>query len=138
MPVNKKRPPVPEPPPLETFDEDGFTLVTATFRGTKYVVKEMTAAEYEKAVQASRDADGKSDDMVLMRLMFAKCIKEPEGLSVEQIMARPASVIASLNSIMQNIHFRWVESDEEKAYREAEEARAKAEEDEEEGEAKAA
>lgn len=137
MPV-KKRPPVPEPPPLETF-EDGFTVVTATMRGTKYVLREMSAVDYEKCVTQSKGEDGKSDDLTLGRLMLAKTIKEPEGISVSQIYERPTSVVSALNRIMQEIHFRWVESDEEKAYREAEEARAAQEaEEKEEGEVKAA
>lgn len=115
--------------PTEELD-DGFTVVTATLRGTKYVVHEMTAADYQKCVDGAKEKDPdtgfeRTNQDVLARLMLDKSIIEPKGMNVADIMKKPTTVVFKLNSIVTEMHYAILETDEEKADEEKAEGEAK-------------
>ena len=124
MPVDKAEKP-PEAVPVESF-EDGFKVVRTTLRGTTYVLKELPADEYEKCLEKSRDSEGASDNVILLKLMLDKSLQSPK-MSVSQLWGLPYPVIRKLNDVINDIHFSYVESDEEKTTREAAEAQEAAE-----------
>jgi hypothetical protein len=119
VPVEKSQKP-PEPVPVESF-EDGFKVVRATLRGTTYVLKELPADVYEKCLEGSRDDDGNSDNVILLKLMLDKSLQSPK-MTVKQLWELPYPVIRKLNDIINDIHFSFVETEEEEAERESETA----------------
>jgi hypothetical protein len=105
-----KKPPV--APPLEEFTDDGFRLVHATMRGTRYTLQELPADVYEKCLEGSLDEDGNSDNVKLLKLMLDKSLTEPK-MTVAELWKLPYPVIRKLNDIINDIHFSYVQTDEE-------------------------
>jgi hypothetical protein len=113
---------VPKPPVAPQELDDGFRVERATMRGVTYVLKELEAAEVEKALEQSRDEKTRlSDNNLLFRLMLAKSLTEPK-LTIPEVLKKPYAVVERLNAIINDLHFRAEETDEEKADREREEA----------------
>ena len=118
---------MPVKPPKEVVTEelDGeFTVVTATLRGTRYVIREMDAAEYQKCVDKAKVKDEEtgfesSDSDILARLMLDKSIVEPD-LTVAEIFKKPTTVVFKLNTIVNKVHYANIVSDEEEEEAEAE------------------
>ena len=117
--------------------EGEFKKVTATMRGVKYVLVEISATDYEKCLKASRtgeDGKGDPDDLILVKLMLDKSLIEP-NLTPSELWKKPYPVVQKLTNLVQTIHFAFTETDEEESERKAEEAKA-AEDEDDEGEAK--
>ena len=113
----------PAAPPTESF-EDGFKVVRATMRGTTYVLKELPADVYEKCLEGSRDSEGNSDNITLLKLMLDKALIEPK-MTVKQLWELPYPVIRKLNDIINDIHFSFIETDEEVADAEKDDEKGK-------------
>jgi hypothetical protein len=103
----------PPPQPVDEFD-DGFKVVHATIRGRTYVLKELAADEYEKCLEKARDADGTTDNVLLLKLMLDKAMIEPK-VTMAELWKMPYSIIRKLNDIINDIHFSYIETEEEKA-----------------------
>ena len=101
----------PAPVPAETF-EDGFKVVRATMRGTTYVLKELPADVYERCLEGSKGEDGESDNVTLLKLMLDKSLQEPK-MTVKQLWELPYPVIRKLNDLINELHFSFIETDEE-------------------------
>jgi hypothetical protein len=111
---------VPDAPPIEDLD-NGLRTVTATIKGTRYVLRELEMIEYERELKRAEGPDGRVDNVLLLKFMVLKSLQEPK-LDAEQLGHKGTSVVRKLNDIVNEIHFADVESDEEKAEREAAEA----------------
>lgn len=116
--------PVKPPPPVPVDEfEDGFKVVRATMRGTTYVLKELPADDYERCLEKARQEDGTTDNVILLKLMLDKALQQPK-MTVAELWKLPYPVIRKLNEIINDIHFTYIETDEEQ------------QEDDEKGEAK--
>lgn len=103
----------PAPVPVEEF-EDGFKIVRATMRGVTYVIRELPADEYEKCVEKSKSDSGASDNITLLKLMLDKALMQPK-MTVAELWKLPYPIIRKLNDIINDLHFSFIETDEEKA-----------------------
>jgi hypothetical protein len=107
--------PVKPPEPVKTEEmDDGFVTVNATIRGTRYVLRELPADDYQKCQEGAINADGMVDNVTMLKLMLAKAVVEPKLTAVE-LFKRPYPVIRKLNDIINDMHFTPIETDEEKA-----------------------
>jgi hypothetical protein len=98
----KPRPP--EAPALESLDGE-FKVRRATMRGVTYVLRELSAADYEKCLKAATSEDGRSIDNALMfKLMLDKCLVEPKSQG-GAIFNKPYPVMRKLNDIVDILHY---------------------------------
>ena len=92
-----------EAPSIESLDGE-FQVRTVTLRKKKYVLKELSASQYQKCLKLARE-DEEDPDEALFKLMLDKAIVEPKGVSVEKIYNGPFTVVQRLNEILREIHF---------------------------------
>jgi len=96
-------PKTPEAPSIESLDGE-FQVRTVTLRKKKYVLKELSASQYQKCLKLAR-LDEEDPDEALFKLMLDKAIIEPKGVSVEKIYNGPFTVVQRLNEILREMHF---------------------------------
>lgn len=102
--------------PTDAID-DGFRTVSLKLRGKRYVLKELSAAQYQECVDkaTTEDPDTKikmTNDDVLSRLMLDKALIEPD-MTVKEVWEQPTTVVFRLNRAVADIHFTPLESDDE-------------------------
>ena len=101
-----------KPPNAPTQLVPEFKETTATLRGTVYVLKELDAQTYEDCIKKATDDDGMVDQSLMIRLMLDKSLVSPK-MTVKEIFEKPYSVVRKLESIVNDIHFTEVTSEEE-------------------------
>jgi hypothetical protein len=94
--------------------------VTVTLRGVKYVFRECTMKEYEKAIkQAEVPAPGgrgtMTDNVLLLKLLVMRSISEPADMTIQRLAALPMPVGRKINDIVNDMHYGDEPSDEEAA-----------------------
>lgn len=87
-----------------------FREQTIEVRGIKYVLRELSATEYDDLVKIATGPDDEIDLTALLKLMMSKCLVEPK-LSAEELGAKPYPVIRKLNEAVNRLHFGDVEGE---------------------------
>lgn len=87
-----------------------FETVSTTIGGTEYVIRELTAGEYDECLSVATNPETGDVDMVLMvKLMLIKSIEKP-ALSDTQLMNLPYKVSRALKREVSRLH--WAEEQE--------------------------
>lgn len=108
----------PQEPTIESMDGE-FKTITATMRGTKYVIRELPADEYEKCLKAATDDKRQLDNSTMLRLMLDKALIEPR-IPVSDLWKKPFPVVRKLNDIVDELHYTPIETEEEAEERKGE------------------
>lgn len=95
---------------MATALNDEFRQQTVEIRGVKYVLRELSAAEYDDAVKITTGPDDEVDLTALLKLMMSKCLVEPK-LTSEELGAKPYPVVRKLNDLVNRLHFGDVEGE---------------------------
>jgi hypothetical protein len=90
--------------------------VSVTIRGVHYKFRELTIGEYEKLLKMAEGPNGRTDNVLLLKLMVKEAMVEPKRTLEEQAKT-PMPVARRLNDIVNEMHFTDIETDEEKADR---------------------
>lgn len=106
-------PVAPKPVPAAELD-DTFHVERATMRGVTYVLRELTAEQYEECLEKARGPEGLSDNVTLLKFMLEKSLISPQ-MKIAEIWRLPYPIIRKLNDIINDMHFSVIETDEEKA-----------------------
>lgn len=77
---------------------------TVEIRGIKYVLRELTATEYDDLVKIATGPDDEVDLTALLKLMMSKCLVEPK-ISAEEFGNKPYPVVRKLNDVVNRMHF---------------------------------
>ena len=99
----------PAAPSIESMDGQ-FQVRTVKIRGKKYVLRELSAADYEKVLRLAREDQDNPDD-TLFRLMLDKSLQEPK-VGVDELYKGPFTVVQRLNELLRDIHFDPADIDE--------------------------
>jgi len=103
-------PELPDAPSVDSLDGD-FQVRKVKIRGKRYVLKELSAREYEKVVKLARE-DELAPDETLSRLILDKSLQEPK-IPVDELYDGPFTVVQRLNEILRDIHYTPAEIEEE-------------------------
>lgn len=104
MPVKKK---TPEAPKLEALETDEPIVRKFKLRGVRYVIRELTAVEYEKCLTlATEEKEGRKviNNQTLFRVMLGECMTEPK-MTVEEFMKKPYPVVRHINDVVDDLHY---------------------------------
>jgi hypothetical protein len=88
-----------------------FREQTIEIRGVKYVLRELSATEYDDLVKIATGPDDEVDLTALLKLMMSKCLIDPK-LSAEELGNKPYPVVRKLNETVNRLHFGDVEGEE--------------------------
>jgi len=99
----------PAAPAIESLDGQ-FQVRSVSIRGTKYVLRELTASDYEKILKLAREEKDDPDD-TLFRLMLDKSLQEPK-IGVDKLYHGPFTVVQRLISLLRDMHFNPADIDE--------------------------
>lgn len=107
--------PVKTPKSPKTGDyNDEFVTKTVQLRGTKYVIRELTVAQYDDIVKmaSSENDQGETliDNTLLRKLMTLESIAEPKLESLDKL---PMRLSTKLSAVAQEINY-GAEPEEEK------------------------
>lgn len=85
--------------------DDGFDRRTITIKGTEYRLRELSSAEYDKAVKLSTPEDSDQVDTVqLLRWMISYSLEEPK-LDMKGLGELSFKTLARLGAVVNDLHF---------------------------------
>lgn len=90
---------------MKTELDEEFREESVTLRGTKYVFREISGAQYEECVKLAEGPDGSADLSTVLRLMLPLSLVSPD-LSAEKIYAKPLPVLTAIQNLVNRMHFR--------------------------------